>query len=106
MSRKLPDFIGFDWDDGNRSKNKAKHNVTESEAEELFFNIPLVLLDDLKHSSKESRFAAFGRTDQGRALMIIFTMRGQLLRVISARDMNQKEEVFYEQNEKKEASKI
>jgi len=43
-------------------------------------------------------WAAFGMTDIGRYLVIIFTKRGKLLRVISARDMNRKESRFYEKN--------
>jgi uncharacterized DUF497 family protein len=53
-------------------------------------------LDDYKHSIYEKRWSAFGKTDYGRKLTVIFTIRGNLIRVISARDMNQKERNFYE----------
>ncbi len=84
-------FEGFDWDEGNRSKNQLKHNVLDTESEEVFFNEPLLLADDEKHSGAERRFVAFGVTNGGRRLMVVFTTRAKLLRVISARDMNRRE---------------
>jgi uncharacterized DUF497 family protein len=64
----------------------------------VFFNEPLLVLDDLKHSTTEKRWAAFGKTDAGRLLTVVFTIRGKLIRVISARDMHRKERAFYEEN--------
>jgi len=91
-------FAGFEWDQGNSSKNLLKHQVEDWECEQVFFNEPLLVLDDPKHSLVEKRWVAFGRTDGGRLLVVIFTKRGKLLRVISARDMNRKELTFYEEN--------
>ncbi len=88
----------FQWDEGNKNKNLAKHQVENWKCEQLFFNEPLLVLDDPKHPLTEKRWAAFGMTDIGRYLVIIFTKRGKLLRVISARDMNRKESRFYEKN--------
>lgn len=93
---KPEDFTGFDWDEGNQDKNWIKHQVSRWECEQIFFNQPLVVLDDYKHSDSETRFAAFGKTDHNRLLVVIFTIRNQLIRVISARDMNKKERKFYE----------
>lgn len=94
----LAKITGFDWDDGNACKN-AKHGVSVAEAEQVFFNAPLLLLDDLKHSQSEARHHALGRTDEGRLLHIAFTLRkaGGLIRVISARNMHRKERAIYEQ---------
>ncbi len=94
----LTKITGFDWDDGNARKNE-KHEVSTAESEQVFFNSPLLLLADLKHSDQESRFHALGKTDQGRLLHIAFTVRqaGAKIRVISARDMHRKERVIYEQ---------
>ena len=93
---------GFDWDEGNSRKNAEKHGVSQSEAEEVFFNEPLLLLEDAKHSQTEARFHALGKTDDGRLLHITFTLRqsGTLIRVISARDMHRKERAVYEQAQK------
>lgn len=92
---------GFEWDEHNAPKNGLKHGVSPSESEEIFFNRPLVVADDQRHSEKENRFYALGRTDAGRRLFVVFTVRGSKLRVISARDMNQKEREVYQAHEEK-----
>ena len=94
----LNQITGFDWDKGNARKNE-KHGVSSAEAEQVFFNAPLLLLDDAAHSQKEARLHALGKTDDGRLLHITFTLRqsGCLIRVISARDMHRKERRFYDQ---------
>lgn len=88
----------FNWDDGNTRKNE-KHGVSMAESEQVFFNAPLLLVADLKHSQAELRYHALGKSDHGRTLHITFTLRdmGESLRVISARDMNRKERSIYEQ---------
>lgn len=87
---------GFDWDEGNILKNWEKHGVSASECEQTFFNFPLIASPDEKHSIKETRFYALGHTDARRYLFIVFTIRKDLIRVISARDMNRKERRIYE----------
>ena len=96
---KLLNCTGFQWDKGNIDKNLIRHNVESWECEQIFFNEPLIVLDDLEHSVSEERYAAFGKTDAGRFLAVIFTRRDRLIRIISARDMNQKERKFYEENQ-------
>jgi uncharacterized protein len=92
----LSDCTGFDWDEGNVTKNWEAHRVTPSECEELFFNRPLVVADDERHSERERRFFALGQSDGGRRLFIVFTIRGGLIRVISARDISRRERKVYE----------
>lgn len=89
-------ITGFDWDKGNEQKN-VKHGVTPAEAEQVFLNEPLVVLDDLKHNDTEPRFHALGQTSDGRLLHVTFTIRTSKIRVISARDMHRKERTIYEQ---------
>jgi uncharacterized DUF497 family protein len=86
---------GFDWDPGNRDKNWLGHSVAAAECEQIFFNEPLVVVADAKHSQLEDRYYALGRTSAGRRLFVVFTMRGALVRVISARDMSRKERRAY-----------
>ena len=97
---KTADAEGFEWDDGNLSKNWEKHRVTTAECEEVFFSIPLIVRDDEKHSAAEKRFYAFGCTVSGRRLFVSFTMRGGKIRVISARDMDMRERMGYEKAKK------
>ena len=88
----------FDWDEGNVRKNE-KHNVSMAESEQIFFNDPLLILADTKHSQAEERFHALGKSDEGRLIHITFTLRSgnAKIRVISARDMHKKECQIYEQ---------
>jgi uncharacterized DUF497 family protein len=92
----LTECKGFDWDEGNLEKNWIHHEVTDAECEQIFFNLPLVVAADLKHSQAECRLYALGQTDAGRLLFLVFTMRRKLIRVISARDMNRKERKVYQ----------
>ncbi len=85
---------GFDWDEGNINNNWIKHKVSPAECEQMFFNRPLVIQDDQKHSEVEKRFYALGRTDSKRNLFIAFTVRNKRIRVISARDMSRKEREY------------
>jgi len=91
-------IVGFEWDAGNERKND-KHGVSMAEAEQVFFNAPLLLLDDVGHSQNETRCHALGITDDGRRLHITFTLRrsGEFIRLVSARDMHRKERSVYEQ---------
>jgi uncharacterized DUF497 family protein len=90
---------GFDWDNGNARKSADKHDVSQGEAEQAFFNEPLLMVADIRHSGAEARIHALGRTDDGRLLHVTFTLRarGAKIRVISARDMSRKERSYYEQ---------
>jgi uncharacterized protein len=90
----LAEIEGFDWDLGNATKN-AKHEVEPEEAEAIFFNRPLLWSFDEKHSQTEDRWQALGRTAK-RFLAVVFTVRRNLIRVISARPMNRKERAIYE----------
>ena len=95
----LSQIEGFEWDEGNGRKSLEKHEVSQVEAEQVFFNDPLLVIQDVRHSSYENRLHALGRTNAGRLLHISFTLRGggNLIRVISARAMHRKERLRYEQ---------
>jgi len=90
-------LTGFEWDAGNARKNE-KHGVSMAEAEQVFFNHPLLVLEDPAHSAREPRFHALGKTDEQRLLHVTFTLRedGERIRIISARSMHRKERRFYE----------
>jgi uncharacterized DUF497 family protein len=96
----LGECAGFDWDESNSVKNWERHRVTPEEAEDVFFQEPLVLRGDSGHSSSEMRYRAMGRTSRGRLLFVAYTVRRKLIRVISARDMNRREVEEYRRHEK------
>jgi len=91
----VPAFDGFDWRDGNAEKIWERHHVMPLEAEQVFFNTPLLFGDDTAHSQAEKRFYALGQTDEGRKLFVAFTVRANRLRVVSARDTSRKERRIY-----------
>lgn len=96
----LDSIEGFDWDEWNIRKNWEKHRVTHTECEEAFFNSPFIVKRNEIHSKLEVRYFALGKTDTGRLLFIVFTIRNNKIRIISARDMSKKERRIYEQIEK------
>jgi uncharacterized protein len=95
IRERLSRAVGFQWDAGNVDKSSVKHQVTPRECEQVFFNRPLVAAEDHAHSHGEDRFFCLGQTDAARFLFIAFTMREDLIRVISARDMSRKEREAY-----------
>ena len=94
---------GFEWDEANSEKNWHRHKVSQAECEQIFFERPLVVAPDIKHATSEPRFFALGRTDAGRDLMVAFTVRGKLIRVISARPMSRAERREYARTQDEEA---
>ena len=102
----LKECTGFQWDKHNIQKNWEKHKVSPSESEQAFFNTPLIVAKDVKHSQIEERYYALGKTNLDRRLFLAFTIRKKLIRVISSRDMTKKERKIYEKREKEKNSKI
>ena len=96
----------FQWDEGNLDKNWLKHQVSRLEIEQVFFNRPLLVVVDDQHSQKEPRYFVLGKTDLERRLFISFTVRRDLIRIISARDTSRKERKVYTDAEKKEYSEV
>jgi uncharacterized DUF497 family protein len=93
---------GFEWDKGNIDKNWIIHQVSNAEAEQVLFNEPLIVSDDERHSSEsEKRYSALGKTDNEKKINIIFTIRGKLIRIISARKMSKKERKVYNEETQK-----
>ena len=97
MEEVIPQSIEFEWDEGNVNKNRLKHAVAQEECEELFFNKPILINEDVKHSLYERRMLALGKTNKDRTLIIAFTIRGKKIRIISARDQNKKERIIYKE---------
>ena len=96
----LERIVGFDWDDGNARKSE-KHGVSQSEVEQIFFDVKLLMVADANHSADEPRYHALGTTLDRRRLHVTFTLRsdGTRIRVISARDMHRKERLIYERKD-------
>jgi uncharacterized protein len=95
---------GLEWNVHNAEKLRARHGVTPTECEQAFFNLPLVVEDDVLHSESENRYYSLGQTDAGRPLFLVFTIRKEKIRVISARTMSKRERRLYQEHEKKDTS--
>jgi uncharacterized DUF497 family protein len=91
----LPNATGFEWDEWNATKIWEKHSVSQAECEQVFFNEPLVVTEDIQHSEEEQRFYVLGTTEKARLLFLVFTLRDDRIRVITARNMNRKERRTY-----------
>jgi uncharacterized DUF497 family protein len=93
----LPEILEFEWDTGNEQKNWIRHNVSAEEAEEPFFAEERLVLEDKPHSTKqEARHILIGKSKKSRMLFIVYTMRKDKIRIISARDADRKEVSLYE----------
>jgi uncharacterized DUF497 family protein len=90
---------GFEWDPGNWRKSELKHGVAAPEAEEVLLNRPVCQVDT-RHSGDDQRYLALGVTNEGRRLLVAFTIRRSRVRIISARPMSRKERVVYEEAQK------
>lgn len=102
----LSNIEGFEWDEGNLNKNRLKHGVDTVECEEIFYNEPRVITFDESHSQKEERYAMLGKTIDGKKLTVIFTLRNNKIRIISARAQSKKERVIYEEESRKSKNNI
>ena len=95
--------VEFDWDTHNINKIWKKHGIRFPEAEEVFFDINLIILPDPTHSIAEERYIALGKTKVNRPLFVVFTERSGKIRIISARDMSKKERSRYNEQTKETA---
>ena len=93
----IKNAIGFIWNKGNIDKNWTRHKVTNQECEEVFFDGKKKIFKDKLHSGKEERFRIIGKTKKERLLFVVFTIRKDKIRIISARDINKKEVYLYEE---------
>ena len=94
------EVTGFQWDKGNITKNPTKHQIKNNQSEEIFLDENLLVIEDIKHSQKENRQIAIGKTFDKTLLFIVFTIRNKKIRIISARKANTKEKKVYEQLKK------
>lgn len=88
----------FDWDDNKAARNKEKHaGVTFQEAATVFDDPYFVVLTDDDHSVGELRYWIIGESIEGRILLVVYTERGDLVRIISARQASKQEQEVYDE---------
>lgn len=86
----------FTWDDNKAEANALKHGITFEEAVTVFADPYLQFTEDTKHSQGEEREWAIGETENGSIVIVVFTMRGEQIRIISARKATKQECQRYE----------
>jgi uncharacterized DUF497 family protein len=90
--------LRFHWDEAKAAANAAKHGVTFLEATWVFSDPLGKVLPDPTNSSGEDRAIMMGHSNQGRLLLVVFTDRADLIRIISAREANRRERREYEEH--------
>ena len=86
----------FEWDEDKAAKNLRKHNVSFSDAVTVFQDDLSLTFDDFTHSGEEDRFIDIGRSSKGRVLVVVYTDRGNNIRIISCRKATVVENKVYE----------
>ncbi|MGK7943799.1 MAG: BrnT family toxin [Microcystaceae cyanobacterium] len=87
----------FEWDTDKAESNLRKHGVSFEEAVTIFADPYLLFTEDSKHSQREEREWAIGESEKGLLLVVVFTMRENNTRLISARKATKQERRNYEQ---------
>jgi uncharacterized DUF497 family protein len=89
--------LDFEWDEKKAKKNLKKHHVSFDEAATIFADPLSVTIDDPQHSQDEDRFITLGESHRRRLLVVVFTERGDRIRIISARVASPGERKDYEE---------
>ncbi|MEO5953452.1 MAG: BrnT family toxin [Chloroflexia bacterium] len=89
---------GFIWLPQIIEKLEVKHNITQDETEEVFFNNPKYRRVESSYNHGEDVYSASGRTDGGRYVIVFFIHKqDNSVFILSARDMDKNERKRYEQ---------
>ena len=87
----------FEWDEAKAAANLAKHAVSFEEAKTVFDDPVYVDFYDPDHSQDENRYIMIGQSGQGRLLLVSYTERDDIIRLISAREVTRGEREAYEE---------
>jgi len=90
--------LAFEWDPQKATANQRKHGVTFDEAVTAFGDLFGIVVDDPRHSVVEDRMALLGYSQANRLLAVMFTERGDRVRLISARTATRRERKTYEES--------
>jgi uncharacterized DUF497 family protein len=90
----------FEWDTYKADSNQVKHGVGFVEAATVFQDFLALIFDDEGHSVHEVRQIVIGHSDRFRLLLVAFTIRGDVIRLISARKATPHERRDYERNQR------
>ena len=88
--------LQFDWDDQKANHNLKKHGISFAQAKSVFYDPLAYIFDDEWHSVGEQREIIIGHDRNNRLLLVCFTDRGNIIRIISARKATNREYRDYE----------
>lgn len=86
-------YMTFEWDENKNSENIRKHKASFEKAQDAFFDINRMILEDVNHSFSEKRYFCIGKTDKG-ILTVRFTIRGQNIRNFRRRILASRKETL------------
>ena len=89
---------GFEWDPQKAARNLAKHGVSFEEAATVFGDPLGGIVSDPRHSAEEERYVLLGLSRERRLVAVMFTERGEGVRLISARRATRRERNAYEES--------
>ncbi|MBV9928515.1 MAG: BrnT family toxin [Acidobacteria bacterium] len=89
--------MNFEWDEEKAEANLVKHGVSFDEARTVFYDPLYIDFFDPDHSYDEHRYIIVGQSRQGRLLLVSYTERGDILRLISSREVTAAERRAYEE---------
>jgi uncharacterized DUF497 family protein len=87
----------FEWDENKATLNFSKHGISFEEARTVFDDPLYVDFYDPDHSDEEDRYIIVGESQQGHLLIVSYTERGDIIRLISARKVTRMEREVYEE---------
>jgi uncharacterized DUF497 family protein len=87
----------FEWNDSKAESNLKKHLISFDEAKTVFYDDFARTFDDIKHSIIEDREIIFGYSNKNNLLIVSFTQRNDIIRIISARKVTKNERKLYEE---------
>lgn len=89
--------LTFEWDEGKAKQNLKKHGVSFEEAATVFGDPLSLTVADPLHSEDEDRFVILGESHRRGLVVVVFTERGENIRIISARRASRRERKDYEE---------
>ncbi len=90
--------LEFEWDEDKAAANEKKHKVTFEEAASVFHDPLAAIFDDEIHSVEELREIIVGHSSKNRLILVSFSEREEVIRIISARRATKQERKDYEEN--------
>jgi uncharacterized protein len=91
----LSRFTGFEWNEKKGKSNFRKHGIAFNEAQGAFYDKSSALVKIIREGLSEERYILIGKTDKGRLITVVLTIREPKIRIISARHPKPKEVKIY-----------